>query len=147
MHNNIHLLAVVSTRIACCAGILPCRVLIDVVQWPYPFILHHHIWFIHPGNTWCWETKPIANKSHILTFFGNNAVPCNSHWCRNCELGKENVYSLQLSRVTARRNIIITCRSEWQELVTRREKKTVKFKNYALCKVQKKYHISLLYLK
>ena len=47
--------------------------------------------------------------------------------------GKENVYSLQLSCVTAQRHIIIACRSEWQQLlVTRREKLILKFKNYAL---------------
>ena len=121
MHNNVHLLTVISTRIACCAGILPCHVLIDVVQWPYPSILHRHIWFIHPGNTWCWETKPIANKSHILTFFGNNAVPCNSHWRRNYESKRQCLFfTAQLCHCTKKYN---TCRSIWMATIGHEERK------------------------
>ena len=58
---------------------------------------------------------------------------------------KDNAYSLQLSCVTAQRNIIHVGRYEWQQLVTRRE--NCKIQKLCFNEKYKKYQISLLYLK
>lgn len=50
------------------------------MQLPNVFIFHYHILGITPGDTWCRESKPMANKSHIITLFDNDAVTDIARW-------------------------------------------------------------------
>lgn len=88
LDHRIHLLTVISTKISCCAGLLPSHYSVDVVylvmtisfNFQSPYLIHQpKKYLVKEHHT------HIANKICILTFFSSNAITFNGCWCRNCK--------------------------------------------------------------